>query len=71
MRRYVKEEQIDYLMEVFDSVSFGEPGMLFSQKKGKVQRYPWKVNKSFEYNINNIRTDTSIFNKITKRSGLG
>ncbi len=71
MRRYVKDEQMNYLIEVFDSVSFGEPGMLFSQETGKVQRYPWKSNKSFEYNINNIKTDTSIFNNITKRSGLG
>jgi len=71
MRRLIKKEQLDYLMEIFDSVSFGEPGMLFNQNKGIVQRYPWKTNKSFEYNLNNIRTDTSIFNKITKRSGLG
>jgi len=71
MRRLIREEQVNYLLEKFDSVSFGEPGMLFSHSDGRIQRYPWKIEKSFKYNINNISTDTSLFNKLTKRSGLG
>lgn len=71
MRRLIKEEQINYLLDKFDSISFGEPGMLFCHTKDKIQRYPWRTEKSFKYNINNISTDTSIFNNLTKRSGLG
>ena len=71
MRRYIKNYQLDYLLGIFDSVAFGEPGMLYEQKKGLIQRYPWKIEKSFKYNINNISTNTSLFNNLTKRSGLG
>ena len=71
MRRLITEEQVNYLLEKFDSVSFGEPGMLFSHSNGRIQRYPWRTEKSFKYNINNISTDTSFFNNLTKRSGLG
>jgi len=71
MRRYVKDEQLEYLYKNFNSVSFGEPGMLFKQEKSKIQRYPWKSDKSFKFNLNNIATDTSLFNNLTKRSGLG
>tara|TARA_X000000368_G_C23042596_1_gene717683 strand:+ start:1648 stop:2427 length:780 start_codon:yes stop_codon:yes gene_type:complete len=71
MRRYVTNEQIEYLKENFDCIVYGEPGMLFNQKKGFIQRYPWRSEKSFKYNMNNISTDTSKFNNLTKRSGLG
>ena len=71
MRRYIKNHQLDYLRGIFDSVAFGEPGMLYDQKEGLIQRYPWKIEKSFKYNINNISTNTSLFNNFTKRSGLG
>ena len=71
MRRLITEEQVNYLLEKFDSVSFGEPGMLFGHSNGRIQRYPWRTEKSFKYNINNISTDTSFFNNLTKRSGLG
>ena len=71
MRRLIKNEHIPYLQTKFNSIAFGEPGMLHHQEIDKLQRYPWKVLKSFEYNIENIKTDTSFFNKITKRSGLG
>jgi len=71
MRRYVTSEQIEYLNQNFDCIAYGEPGMLFSQKQGYIQRYPWRSEKSFKYNINNISTDTSFFNNLTKRSGLG
>ena len=71
MRRYVKGRQLDYLMSRFDSVCFGEPGMLFNQKNSLIQRTPWKINNSFIFNIYNICTNTSIFNRLTKRSGVG
>ena len=71
MRRLINKEQISYLLEVFDSISFGEPGMLFNHEKQKIQRYPWRIEKTFQYNLNNISTNTSLFNKVTKRSGLG
>ncbi len=71
MRRYVTIEQIEYLNQNFDCIAYGEPGMLFNQKKGYIQRYPWRSEKSFKHNINNISTDTSLFNNLTKRSGLG
>ena len=71
MRRYVTREQIEYLNQNFECIAYGEPGMLFNQKQGYIQRYPWRSEKSFNYNINNISTDTSIFNNLTKRSGLG
>lgn len=71
MRRFVTKEQIEYLDQKFDCIAYGEPGMLFNQKKGFIQRYPWRSEKSFKYNLNNISTDTSKFNNLTKRSGLG
>jgi peptidoglycan/xylan/chitin deacetylase (PgdA/CDA1 family) len=71
MRRYVTSEQIEYLNQNFECIAYGEPGMLFKQKQGCIQRYPWRSEKSFKYNIDNISTDTSFFNNLTKRSGLG
>lgn len=71
MRRYVTNKQISHLKNNFECIAFGEPGMLFNQKQGLIQRYPWRSEKSFKYNINNISTDTSLFNSLTKRSGLG
>lgn len=71
MRRYITTEQIEYLNQNFNCIAYGEPGMLFNQKQGYIQRYPWRSEKSFKYNINNISTDTSFFNNLTKRSGLG
>jgi len=71
MRRYVTNEQISHLKHNFECIAYGEPGMLFNQKRGLIQRYPWRSEKSFKYNINNISTNTSLFNNLTKRSGLG
>ena len=71
MRRYIKKSQILYLKKYFDSICFGEPGMLFKHESSKIQRYPWSIDRTFKQNINNISTDTSIFNKVTKFSGIG
>ncbi len=71
MRRLIRNEHVPYLQKKFNTIAYGEPGMLHHQEPGKLQRYPWKIHKSFQYNINNIKTDTSKFNLITKRSGLG
>ena len=71
MRRYVNNDQLEYLHKKFMSVSFGESGMQFCQSKNSIQRYPWNSSKSFHYNLINICTDSSIFNKLTLRSGLG
>lgn len=71
MRRFVKSEQLDYLNFYFDSICFGEPGMLFRKNNKYISRTPWRVEKSFNYNLKNLSTDTQYFNFITKRSGLG
>ncbi len=71
MRRYVTKEQLDYLKTKYKAVCFGESGMQFKQNEKFVQRYPWQSDKSFLYNIENICTDTSYFNDLTLRSGLG
>ena len=71
MRRLVTQSQLEFLMNNFEAICFGEPGMQFNQQKKIIQRCPWKSDKSFAYNITNLRTDTSLFNKLTKRSGLG
>ena len=33
MRRFVTKEQIEYLDQKFDCIAYGEPGMLFNQKR--------------------------------------
>lgn len=71
MKRLVKNSQISILKEYFDVICFGEPGLLHKQQKSLIERYPWKVNKSFIYNLTNLRTDSTMFNKLTRRSGLG
>jgi hypothetical protein len=71
MRRYSKKEQIDYLFKRFDTVCYGEAGMLFSQNNKSIQRYPWQMKSTFYENLNNLSTNTYFFNKVTKRSGLG
>ncbi len=71
MRRYLTKEQKEYLEKQYNSISFGEAGMQFEQKKNYIQRYPWLVEKSFFYNLENICTNTSFFNNLTLRSGLG
>ena len=45
--------------------------MLFNQNSKNIQRYPWQVDLPFYSNLINLSTDTYIFNKATKRSGLG
>lgn len=71
MRRYINQSQFDYLNSIFNSVSYGEPGMLYNQIPGKIQRYPWRTQKPFKFNIQNISANTILFNNLTKRSGLG
>ena len=71
MRRYLTDKQKKYLEEQYNSISFGEPGMQFKQEKSYIQRYPWLVEKTFFYNLENICTNTSLFNNLTLRSGLG
>ena len=71
MRRYLNDDQMDYLINKFATICFGEAGMLYSQDKLFIQRYPWQTEISFFQNLINISTDTKLFNKLTKRSGLG
>ena len=71
MRRYLKKDQIEYLTNHFETVCFGEAGMLFSQKNQNIQRYPWQMGITFYQNLINLSTDTTFFNRLTKRSGLG
>ena len=71
MRRYLNKDQMDYLKSKFTTICFGEAGMLYSQDNISVQRYPWQIEITFFQNLLNISTDTTIFNKLTKRSGLG
>lgn len=71
MRRYLTKQQFKYLKKIFHTICYGEPGMLFNHTPEKIQRYPWLSEKSFLFNLNNISTNTSIFNNLTKRSGLG
>ena len=71
MSRYVNKNQLEYLYKKFESICFGEAGMLFNQNSKNIQRYPWQVDLPFYSNLINLSTDTYIFNKATKRSGLG
>ena len=71
MRRYLTSSQQSYLENKYSSISFGEPGMQFNQRINLIQRHPWLINKSFYFNLENICTNTSYFNKLTLRSGLG
>lgn len=71
MRRYITKNQLNFLKNKFNVVCFGEPGMLFNQKNGSIQRTPWIIEKDFFYNLQNITSNTSFFNRLTKRSGLG
>ena len=71
MRRFISRNQIIELKKKFTVICFGEPGMLFNHKKGEIQRYPWISNNTFYSNLVNLCTDSSLFNFITKRSGIG
>lgn len=71
MRRYIRNDQIEILKKYFKVICFGEPGMQFKQNLGLIERSPWIVDESYKFNLINICTDTSFFNKIFKRSGLG
>ena len=71
MRRYLKNEQIRYLENNFQTLCYGEAGMLYKQDNKNIQRYPWQINLTFYQNLVNLSTDTNLFNKFTKRSGLG
>lgn len=71
MRRFITSKQLEYLDLKFESICFGEPGLLFSNKNSYINRTPWVVGESFDFNLKNISTDTRFFNFITRRSGLG
>ena len=70
MKRYVNKNQVEFLLTKFNTICFGEPGLLHHSDTVKLQR-TLIIEKSFKYNLNNICTDTRLFNFITKRSGLG
>jgi|TARA_B100001250_G_scaffold178827_1_gene153738 peptidoglycan/xylan/chitin deacetylase (PgdA/CDA1 family) len=71
MRRYLNKDQIEYLTSHFETVCFGEAGMLFNQDEKSIQRYPWQMGLTFYQNLINLSTNTNFFNRLTKRSGLG
>ena len=71
MRRYIKKNQIEILKEYFQVICFGEPGMLFRQNLGLIERSPWIVEGDYKFNVSNISTDTFYFNYLFRRSGLG
>ncbi len=71
MRRYIDKNQILILKDYFKVICFGEPGMLFKQNSGLIERSPWIEDENYKFNLNNISTDTFYFNFLTKRSGLG
>lgn len=71
MKRYINNEQIDYLKSKYNIICFGEPGMQFYQKNGLLERSPWVESKNIYFNLVNLSTDTKLFNTFFKRSGLG
>ena len=54
MSRYLKKDQIKYLTDNFQTICFGEAGMLFSQKDKSIQRYPWQIGLTFYQNLINL-----------------
>jgi peptidoglycan/xylan/chitin deacetylase (PgdA/CDA1 family) len=71
MRRFVTNEQKKELKKIFNYICMGEPGMLYKHTKDVFQRYPWRIELPFQENIDNLKIDSSKFNNLTKRSGLG
>lgn len=72
MRRFFSNVLKEYCIELgFDTVSNAIPGLLHKEiQKYDISRTMWDLNKSFGYNLTNLKIDGSLFETITGKSSI-
>jgi peptidoglycan/xylan/chitin deacetylase (PgdA/CDA1 family) len=73
MRRHFCEELRSYCFELgFQTVASAIPAMQHCrQTPACIYRSPWRLPKSLEYNLDNLRVDGALFEHLTGRSAVG
>jgi len=73
MRRNFSEELRTFcLASGFQTVADATPGMQYAgQRKQQIHRSVWHFEKDFDYNLQNVLIDGSMFEKRTGRSAVG
>ena len=73
MRRHFCEELRSYCFELgFQTVASAIPAMQHCrQTPASIYRSPWRLEKSREYNLDNLRVNGTLFEHLTGRSAVG
>jgi len=73
MRRHFCEKLRSYCFELgFRTVASAIPGMQHCRQTAAcIYRSPWRLGKSREYNLDNLRVDGTFFERLTGRSAVG
>jgi len=73
MRRHFNTKLKNYCLEIgYKVICNATPGLLYSQQEiNNIYRTPWHLNKSLNYNMENIQIDGRLFERITGRSAIG
>jgi hypothetical protein len=73
MRRHFSESlRRSCLAQGFATVANGIPAMLHGiQLPERIQRSPWRLDRSFEHNLMDLRIDGRLFERVTGRSAVG
>ncbi len=72
MRRHFSERLRRYCRELgFVTIASAIPGMQYRrQLPTRLDRSPWALEKSLEYNLRNLRVDGRVFQRLTGRSAV-
>ena len=73
MRRYFNTDLREYCKLIgFDTVSNAIPGLLYKKHDNfDINRTMWNFEKTFNYNLDNIKINGVIFEKLTGKSAIG
>jgi len=73
MRRNFNNVLREYCKEIgYESICNGIPGLLYEEIDiYDINRTGWNFNKDFKYNLDNLRIQGKLFEKITGRSAIG
>lgn len=73
MRRYFNPLLREYCIQIgYETISNAIPGLLYKKfNQFDINRTMWNFEKCFQYNIENIRINGNLFEKITGKSPIG
>ena len=71
MRRYFSPELWRFCRDAGLTVAYGIPGLLHRPAvEGRIDRSPWRSDRSLEYNLHNLEVDGWLFERLTGRAAV-